>query len=111
MGLANGRKKESGNVKLHYSDLEICQIYAEALENETGMPVENLDQVFDYGNYELSYNAQEAKTVIKLSGVYVQFELEDAEIQIVNYADETGWHIDYSNYEEEAHLSFYSQNL
>ena len=86
MGLANGRKKESGNVKLHYSDLEICQIYAEALENETGMSVENLDRVFDY-------------------------ELEDAEIQIVNYADETGWHIDYSNYEEEAHLSFYSQNL
>ena len=39
MGLANGRKKESGNVKLHYSDLEICQIYAEALEHETGMPL------------------------------------------------------------------------
>ena len=74
MGLANGRKKERCR-RLHYSDLEICQIYAEALENETGMPVEDLEQVFDYDNYILTYDSAEDKMIIKICGVYVQFLL------------------------------------
>ena len=91
MGLANGRKKESGNVKLHYSDLEICQIYAEALEHETGMPVKNLDQVFDYDNYIITYDSAEDKMIIKICGAYVQFEMEDTDIYVVNYGCGSGW--------------------
>ena len=95
MGLAIGRKKESGNVKLHYSDLEICQIYAEALESETGMPVENLYQGFDYDNYILTYDAAEDKTIIKICGVYVQFEFENEDIYVVNYGCGSGWQLGY----------------
>ena len=96
MGLANGRKKESGNVKLHYSDLEICQIYAEALEHETGMPVKNLDRVFDYDNYIITYDSAEDKMIIKICGVYVQFEMEDTDIYVVNYGCGSGWQMAYS---------------
>jgi len=86
-------KKEP--VRLHYSDEEICDIYAEALENETGMPVENLYQVFDYDNYILTYNAAENKTIMKICGAYVQFEMNDTDIYVVNYGNGMGWYIGY----------------
>ena len=92
MGLANGKKKERCR-RLHYSDLEICRIYAEALENETGMPVEDLEQVFDYDNYILTYDSAEDKMIIKICGVYVQFELNDTDILVVNYGN--GWYLGY----------------
>jgi len=96
MGLANGRKKESCNVKLHYSDLEICQIYAEALEQETGMPIENLERAFDYDNYITTYDSAEDKMIIKICGVYVQFEMYDTDIYVVNYGCGSGWQLCYS---------------
>jgi len=86
-------KKEP--VRLHYADEEICDIYAEALESETGMPVENLYQVFDYDNYILTYDAAEDKTVIKICGVYVQFEMNDEDIYVVNYGYGSGWQLGY----------------
>ena len=86
-------KKEP--VRLHYADEEICDIYAEALESETGMPVENLYQVFDYDNYILAYDAAEDKTVIKICGAYVQFEMEDTDIYVVNYGYGSGWQLGY----------------
>jgi hypothetical protein len=96
MGLANGRKSESGNVKLHYSDLEICQIYAEALESETGMPIEKLERVFDYDNYIITYDSAEDKMIIKICGVYVQFEMQDQDVYVVNYGCGSGWQLCYS---------------
>ena len=96
MGLANGRKKESCNVKLHYSDLEICQIYAEALESETGMPIEKLERVFDYDNYIITYDSAEDKMIIKICGAYVQFEMQDTDIYVVNYGNGSGWQMAYS---------------
>ncbi len=97
MGLANGRLKisEKEPVRLHYCDQMICDIYAEALENETGMPVENLYQVFDYDNYILTYNAAEDKTIIKICGAYVQFEMNDTDIYVVNHGNGSGWYIGY----------------
>ena len=82
-------------VRCHYEDQQICDIYAEALENETGMPVENLYQVFNYDNYILTYNAAEDKTVIKICGVYVQFEMNDEDIYVVNYGYGSGWQLGY----------------
>jgi len=84
-------KKEP--VRLHYSDEEICDIYAEALESETGMPVENLYQVFNYDNYILTYDTADDKTIIKICGVYVQFEFENEDIYVVNYG--CGWQLGY----------------
>ena len=47
------------------------------------MPVENLHQVFDYDNYILTYNAAEDKTIIKICGAHVQFEMDDEDIYVV----------------------------
>ena len=80
-------------VRLHYCDQMICDIYAEALENETGMPVENLYQVFDYDNYILTYNAAEDKTIIKICGAYVQFEMDETDIYVVHYGMDCGWQL------------------
>jgi hypothetical protein len=95
MGLANGRKKESGNFKLHYSDLEICQIYAEALEHETGMPVKKLHNVFDYENYITTYDSAIDKMTIKICG-YSDLEMDDTDIYVVNHGCGSGWQMAYS---------------
>jgi hypothetical protein len=69
---------------------EITKIYEEALENETGMPV-NLMQVFDFDGYELRYDSTEDKTVIKIKHASIQFEFEDEDIIVVNYGYGSGW--------------------
>ena len=82
--------------KLHLGFKEICNIYAEALENETGMPVDNLANVFDYDGYELKYDSIADITKIKILGAYVQFEMEDTDIVCVNYCDINkgrGWYL------------------
>ncbi len=81
--------------KLHYGFEDILKIYAEALEHETGMPVENLHQVFDYDNYIITYNSAEDKMIIKICGAYVQFEMEDTDIYVVNYGNGSGWQMCY----------------
>ena len=77
--------------KLHLGFKEICDIYAEALENETGMPVDNLANVFDYDSYELNYDSLADKIIIKIKGVYVQFEMDDTDITCLNNNDGKGW--------------------
>ena len=75
---------------------DICKIYAEALENETGMPVENLHQVFDYDSYELKYDSKDDKIVLVIKNARVQFEMEDTDIHLLNYGDDQGWFIGYT---------------
>jgi hypothetical protein len=82
--------------KLHYDFAEITKIYAEALEHETGMPVNNLANVFDYDSYELTYDSLADKIIIKIKGAYVQFEMEDTDIYVVNYGNGSGWQMAYS---------------
>ena len=82
--------------KLHYDFEEITKIYAEALEHETGMPVNNLANVFDYDSYELTYDSLADKIIIKIKGAYVQFEMEDTDIYVVNYGNGSGWQMAYS---------------
>ena len=77
--------------KLHLGFKEICDIYAEALENETGMPVENLSVVFDYDSYRFKYDSLSDKIIILIRGAYVQFEMEDKDIMCINYNDGKGW--------------------
>ena len=77
--------------KLHLGFKEICDIYAEALENETGMPVDNLANVFDYDSYELNYDSLADKIIIKIKGAYVQFEMDDTDITCLNNNDGKGW--------------------
>ena len=77
--------------KLHLGFEEITKIYAEALEHETGMPVNNLANVFDYDSYELNYNSLADKTIIKILGAYVQFEMDDTDIICLNNNDGKGW--------------------
>ena len=77
--------------KLHLGFKEICNIYAEALENETGMPVDNLANVFDYDGYELKYDSIADITKIKILGAYVQFEMDDTDIICLNNNDGKGW--------------------
>ena len=82
--------------KLHLSVADVTKIYAEALERETGMPVNNLANVFDYDGYELNYDSLADKITIKIKGAYVQFEMEDTDIYVVNYCDGKGWQMAYS---------------
>ena len=82
--------------KLHLGFEEITKIYAEALEHETGMPVTNLANVFDYDSYELNYDSLADKITIKIKGAYVQFEMEDTDIYVVNYGNGSGWQMAYS---------------
>ena len=77
--------------KLHLCFKEICDIYAEALENETGMPVDNLANVFDYDSYNLNYDSLADKIIIKIKGAYVQFEMDDTDITCLNNNDGKGW--------------------
>ena len=82
--------------KLHLGFEEITKIYAEALEHETGMPVNNLANVFDYDSYELIYDSLADKIIIKIKGAYVQFEMEDTDIAVINYGCGSGWQMAYS---------------
>ena len=77
--------------KLHLGFKEICDIYAEALENETGMPVDDLSVVFDYDSYNLNYDSLADKTIINIKGAYVQFEMDDTDITCLNNNDGKGW--------------------
>ena len=81
--------------KLHLGFEDITKIYAEALEKETGMPVENLKNVFDYDSYELNYDSLADKIIIWILGAYVQFEMEDQNICVINYNDGRGWYLGY----------------
>ena len=81
--------------KLYYSFKEIIAIYAEALENETGEPVENLEAVMDFDNYKIDFDANDDKTVIKICGAFIQFEMNDTDVSVVNYMDGSGWYIGY----------------
>lgn len=86
--------------KLHLGFEEITKIYAEALEHETDMPVNNLANVFDYDSYELTYDSLADKIIIKIKGAYVQdrscFAMEDTDIYVVNYGNGSGWQMAYS---------------
>jgi hypothetical protein len=79
--------------KLHYDFEDITKIYAEALEHETGMPVNNLNRVFDYDSYELTYDSLADKITIIIKGAYVQFEMEDTDIAVINYGCGSGWQL------------------
>ena len=81
--------------KLHLGFEDITKIYAEALEHETGFPVENLEAVFDYDSYELNYDSLADKIIIKILGAFVQFEMEDQNICVINYNDGRGWYLGY----------------
>ena len=77
--------------KLHLGFEDITKIYGEALENETGMPINNLANVFDYDSYELNYDSLANKIIIKIKGAYVQFEMDDTDITCLNNNDGKGW--------------------
>ena len=79
--------------KLHLGFEEITKIYGEALENETGMPVNNLANVFDYDSYELNYDSLADKITIIIKGAYVQFEMDDCDITVINYGCGSGWQL------------------
>ena len=79
--------------KLHLGFEDITKIYAEALENETGLPVNNLANVFDYDSYDIKYDSLSDKITIKIYGAYVQFEMNDTDITCVNYNDGRGWYL------------------
>ena len=75
---------------------EITKIYEEALENETGMRVD-LMQVFDFDGYELKYDSEWDKTIIKIKHASIQFEFEGEDILVVNYGN-AGWQIAHGNF-------------
>ena len=81
--------------KLYYGFKEIIAIYAEALENETGTPVEALEAVMDFNNYKIEFDADEDKLVLIIEGVDIQFECENETIKCVNYMDGSGWYVGY----------------
>ena len=81
--------------KLHLSIADVTKIYAEALEHETGMPVNNLANVFDYDGYRLNYDSLADNIIIKILGAYVQFEMEDTDITCINNNDGKGWFFAY----------------
>ena len=77
--------------KLHLGFKEVCDIYAEALEKETGEPVDNLANVFDYDSYNLKYESEYDRTIILIKGAYVQFEMEDTNVTCINWNNGRGW--------------------
>jgi len=60
------------------------------------MPVNNLANVFDYDSYELNYDSLADKITIKIKGAYVQFDMDDTDIYVVNYGNGSGWQMAYS---------------
>ena len=83
--------------KLHFTFKEITKIYEEALEYETGHPVD-LMQVFDFDGYELRYDSEIDKTIIKIKHASIQFEFEDEDILVINYGYGSGWQMAYGNF-------------
>ncbi len=78
--------------KLHFGFKEIVKIYDEALGYGEVYPVD-LMQVFDYDGYELTYDSETDKTIIKIKHASIQFEFEDEDIIVVNYGCGSGWQI------------------
>ena len=81
--------------KLYYSHDEIIEVYAEALEKETGMPVPTLPAVMDFESYKIEFDSNTDKVILFIKGVNIQFETEDETVICVNYMDGSGWYIGY----------------
>jgi hypothetical protein len=81
--------------KLCYSHDEIIEIYAEALENETGMPVTTLHHVMNFDSYKIEFDSESDKVILYIEGVDIQFEAADETVVCVNYMDGNGWCLGY----------------
>lgn len=81
--------------KLYYSHDEIIEVYAEALEKETGMPVPALPAVMDFESYKIEFDSDTDKVILYIEGVNIQFEVENETVTCVNYMDGSGWYVGY----------------
>lgn len=71
-------------IKLRYTPEEICNIYSQALEWETGIPVNNLSQMMTFDSYELCWDDLNEICLITIKGVYIPFELDGENITVIN---------------------------
>ena len=81
--------------KLYYSHDEIIEVYAEALEKETGMPTTMVAAVMDFESYKIEFDSNTDKVILFAKGVNIQFETENETVICVNYMDGSGWYIGY----------------
>ena len=81
--------------KLYYSHDEIINIYAEALQKETGMPTPALGVVMDFESYKIKFDSDTDRVILYIEGVDIRFEVENETIICVNNMDGRGWYLGY----------------
>ena len=81
--------------KLYYSHDEIINIYAEALQKETGIGTPALGVIMDFESYKIEFDSNTDKVILFIQNVNIQFEMENETVCCVNYMDGKGWFIGY----------------
>ena len=81
--------------KLYYSHDEIINIYAEALQKETGIPTPALSMVMDFESYKIEFDSDTDRVILYIEGVDIRFELKNETIVCVNNMDGRGWYLGY----------------
>ena len=81
--------------KLYYSHDEIINIYAEALQKETGMPTPALSVVMDFESYKIEFDSDTDRVILYIEGVDIRFELKNETIVCVNNMNGRGWYLGY----------------
>jgi len=81
--------------KLYYSHDEIINIYAEALQKETGMPTPALSVVMDFESYKIKFDSDTDRVILYIEGVDIRFELKNETIVCVNNMNGRGWYLGY----------------
>jgi len=81
--------------KLYYSHDEIINIYAEALQKETGIPTPALSMVMDFESYKIEFDSDTDRVILYIEGVDIRFELKNETIVCVNNMNGRGWYLGY----------------
>ena len=81
--------------KLYYSHDEIINIYAEALQKETGIPTPALSAVMDFESYKIEFDSDTDRVILYIEGVDIRFELKNETIVCVNNMNGRGWYLGY----------------
>jgi len=81
--------------KLYYSHDEIINIYAEALQKETGIGTPALGVIMDFESYKIEFDSDTDRVILYIEGVDIRFELKNETVICVNNMDGRGWYLGY----------------
>jgi hypothetical protein len=78
---------------IRFTKSEIVAMYAHAMEDETGIPLHDLEEVFDYDSYRFEYDSRRDVEIVTLLNVRVQFEYETDQLRMINHGCGSGWQL------------------